>query len=427
MSIMKRFISNEFTEAAQLLVYENVVFPHGFAKFLQALVVENITSTDPVRQSHPKGYQWINEVSTGGIQLETSTYPYNTHHVAGNLTIKGPTQSLEIVHSILERQEAIFDGTSVPPEVEYHNRLNPLLWDDHDGEYTLQDDVQESLDAIAEEFVVFMELPKLQVEDVTLTGSSANFNWNKFSDIDMHIVIDMKQAEKKYGKLCAQYFDACKKVWNNLHDITIKGLPLEIYVQDKHEVHNSTGVYSILNEEWIVEPSYEEPNIDNNDVELKTNEWIDATNKIISSNNPTAIAVFMEKLSRLRKAGLEKVGEFSVENLAFKALRNGGYLDMLVDTKTKIWDDQMSLSIDGINTEDEEELSPWEELGYSRKKTIPATKVGPAPKKSRLNLNVPYAHIQAAKKAGAVWDPGIRRWYVMVTPEQLKTIPQVWR
>jgi predicted nucleotidyltransferase len=427
---MKQFIGDEFTQSAKLLVFENVSFPNGFAKFLEALVVEGITSEDPTRQSLTSGYRWLDEVAVGGVQLETSVYPYNSHKIAGDISIKGPKDKIEIIQSILERQNASYDGSVVPDDIElnieYHRTLNPLLWEDIGGEYSLLEDVQDALDALGEEFFTFLDMPGLTVEDVTLTGSSANFNWNESSDMDIHLVVDLKKAEKKFGKLCGPYFDACKKVWNNLHNIDIKGIPVEFYVQDKDEVHNSTGVYSIADEEWVVEPSYDEPDYDDNDVKLKTAEWINKITEILSSNQPDAIADFMQKLSRLRQAGLDKGGEFSTENLAFKALRNGGYLDLLADTKSKIWDKEMSLSLDDIGAEEEEELSPWEELGYGKKRTV-SQPVGPAPKKSRINLNVPFAHKDAAKRAGARWDAGIRKWYMLVTPDELKKIPHVWR
>ena len=50
-----------------------------------------------------------------------------------------------------------------------------------------------------------------------------------------------------------------------------------------------------------------------------------------------------EKIRKLRQSGLDDVGEYSVENLAFKTLRRNGYLGKLSDTKTDAYDKMMSV------------------------------------------------------------------------------------
>jgi hypothetical protein len=45
----------------------------------------------------------------------------------------------------------------------------------------------------------------------------------------------------------------------------------------------------------------------------------------------------------MRRAGLDSGGEFSVENLAFKVLRNMKYLDKLSKAYHQQQDDQLSL------------------------------------------------------------------------------------
>ena len=49
------------------------------------------------------------------------------------------------------------------------------------------------------------------------------------------------------------------------------------------------------------------------------------------------------KIKKFRKAGLESAGEYSVENLAFKTLRNNGYLGELSNLKREAYDAMMSL------------------------------------------------------------------------------------
>ena len=70
--------------------------------------------------------------------------------------------------------------------------LNPKIWDDVDGQYTMKPEIREKLLEIAEEFVSFLGID-IFVQDVTMTGSLANYNWSEFSDVDLHIMYDFKE------------------------------------------------------------------------------------------------------------------------------------------------------------------------------------------------------------------------------------------
>ena len=51
-----------------------------------------------------------------------------------------------------------------------------------------------------------------------------------------------------------------------------------------------------------------------------------------------------KKISTMRKAGLQQEGIYSPENLAFKMLRNSGYLEKLSNLRVKSYDQMMSLN-----------------------------------------------------------------------------------
>jgi hypothetical protein len=51
----------------------------------------------------------------------------------------------------------------------------------------------------------------------------------------------------------------------------------------------------------------------------------------------------IDKIKKLRKAGLEENGEFSTENLVFKVLRHTGYLKKLYDLKHSLKGKELSL------------------------------------------------------------------------------------
>ena len=51
-----------------------------------------------------------------------------------------------------------------------------------------------------------------------------------------------------------------------------------------------------------------------------------------------------DKIMKMRKAGLESEGEYSIENLAFKVLRRKGLLGKLNQIKRGLYDEKFSLS-----------------------------------------------------------------------------------
>ena len=67
------------------------------------------------------------------------------------------------------------------------DKLNPKIWD---KEQNMKSDVRKTLLKIADDYFESLEIPGVDIEDVTMTGSLANYNWSKYSDIDLHILID---------------------------------------------------------------------------------------------------------------------------------------------------------------------------------------------------------------------------------------------
>ena len=121
---------------------------------------------------------------------------------------------------------------------------------------------------IADDFFDTLELPWVDVTDITLTGSLANYNWSKFSDVDLHILVKFEDVDEN-EELVKEYFNSKKNLWNEKHDITIKGYDVELYMQDTHEPHVSSGIYSIMWDGWIVKPIKGDKTIDLDFVKTK--------------------------------------------------------------------------------------------------------------------------------------------------------------
>ena len=232
-----------------------------------------------------------------------------------------------------------------------HDTLNKNVWD----ELQLKEDVREKLLKIAQAFLDFLKLGA-DIKDIRLTGSLANYNYSKYSDLDLHIVLDFSEIDENL-ELVSEYLRSKKKIWNDLHDIKIKDYEVEVYPENVNEKHFSTGVYSVLNNEWIEQP---EKDIDKHlDVQTIVDKVESLVDKIEdASGDLEKLKKVKEKIINMRKAGLEEGGEYSIENLAFKVLRRGDYIGDLNQQINKIYDGQMSLE------ETESDIEFQKRLGF---------------------------------------------------------------
>jgi len=118
---------------------------------------------------------------------------------------------------------------------------------------------------------------------------------------------------------------------------------VECYVQGREEEHHSTGVYSIADSQWLVEPKKTKPEVDDSAVERKKDSVIHDIENALLSKDLDKLRLVKEKITNMRKAGLERAGEWSVENLVFKILRNLGLIDEIADKIRELEDQELSL------------------------------------------------------------------------------------
>jgi len=225
------------------------------------------------------------------------------------------------------------------------DELNPEIWF-FDGEsYKMKPEIRISLLDIVKDYTDFIDV-ELDIDDVTLTGSLSNFNWSEFSDVDLHILTDFEDKDP----LLKKYLDSRRIIWNSLRSVTTKGFDVEIYVQDNNEPHFASGVYSVLYNEWIVEPKQEEVTIDSKKILSKAKNWMSQIDKIENNSkrvDPEEVLKdidrFKSKIKKYRGSGLEDKGEYSYENLTFKFLRRNEYLKKLNDVRNSLIDKNLTL------------------------------------------------------------------------------------
>ena len=224
--------------------------------------------------------------------------------------------------------------------------LNPKFWD---GD-VLREDICSSLNDIADDFAEEYDIPQDAIVDITLTGSLANYTWTKYSDIDLHLIVDFAKVNKD-TKLVFEFYRLAKSVWNNNHTIEVCGYEVEVYVQNDSETHHSTGVYSLREGKWITKPKKDTTSPPSpKRVDEKADNYtiqIDKIEEMLNNGELAAIEAaekLKDKIKKMRKAGLKKGGEYSIENLVFKQLRNDGHLGKLSDLRKQLYDMKMSVN-----------------------------------------------------------------------------------
>ena len=225
--------------------------------------------------------------------------------------------------------------------------LNPKIWENPSDpeKAVMKSKVKKALLDIAEEFIDYLG-DDVFVEDIVLTGSLANFNWSEFSDFDLHVHVDLQQYEKE-SELYKELYNLKKQLFNEKHNITIFGYDVELYAQDTEEVHYSSGVYSVMNDEWISKPKKFRNEVDKVVLTTKIKCWTDKIDSAVESESDEDDSKILDnlkdKLKKYRQSGLEKDGELSYENLVFKFLRRSGHIQKLFDTINKSVDKKLSV------------------------------------------------------------------------------------
>lgn len=239
------------------------------------------------------------------------------------------------------------DESLAPSEVDLSSfnikkELNPKFWKND----KLDSRIRIKLLDIADDFIEFLGVDWVKPEDITITGSLANYNWNKkYSDIDLHILIDYSKVDKRTD-FVDNYFYSQKKLWNEEHkDLRIFGFPVEVYVQDINKKHTSSGVYSLEKNEWVIEPEREKlskKKVNKERIKKTVSQYTEKIDKLVEdSKNANGDEYKMRKayegaqqlfdeIKKLRREDLTDANnEINEGNIIFKALRRLGYIDKL--------------------------------------------------------------------------------------------------
>ena len=223
----------------------------------------------------------------------------------------------------------------------YHDKLNLKFWD----ELELKNEVAIKLLEIAYRWAEFAKIPKDAIEDIILVGGNANFNYTRFSDLDLHLVVD-KDKIANCPELLDDYLRDKKQLWALMHDIKIYAHPVELYAQDISDpLPEGQGVYSILNRTWVKEPQRQKVNLGDPLLLKKVRDMMEKIDDLIENqaDDPAVLKKLKDRIRDMRASAIQQGGEFALENLVFKELRNRGYLDKLSNHIRHLEDTKLSL------------------------------------------------------------------------------------
>jgi hypothetical protein len=114
-------------------------------------------------------------------------------------------------------------------------------------------------------------------------------------------------------------------------------------VQGESETHHSTGVYSVMNNSWLIKPQKVEPEFDDQAVEAKKDSMLSQIEQSLLAKDLEKLRAVKDKITTMRRAGLDRAGEYSVENVVFKILRNLGLIDQITEKIRELEDAELSL------------------------------------------------------------------------------------
>ena len=246
-------------------------------------------------------------------------------------------------------------GKGLGEASEKHDELNPDLWENDELKSEVKDKLLEIVNKFKEN--LSEDNIELDVKDIVIIGSNANYNYTEQSDIDLHIVADTSVYEDQ-KELAVKLYDAYKRLFNNKYDPTIYGHEVEIYVEPDNIRANSNGMYS-LNTGWLKFPENTAiPELDEAELQSLVSDYEE---KIQNADSIDEIDNVINDLYILRQQSILSDGEYGIGNQCFKEIRNLGLLKELKDKKVQLETEEMSLT-ESLASDDETLLKS---LGFS--------------------------------------------------------------
>lgn len=219
-----------------------------------------------------------------------------------------------------------------------NNKLNTKIWEND----TLKEDVKQALLRVVEQFKEELQIP-IDIVDIRIVGSNASYNYTDKSDIDLHLVVNTETLPF-YDEILELYYHSARGKFNRDFNIKIKGLPVELSIENIKSNVVSNGIYSLIEDKWVKYPE----KIDIGPIKdmTKSVQFLKLTNEINQIlDNPTSASIreIIDRIYMIRKNSIASDGEYGEGNLLFKAIRDSGLLQKLKDSLYDILSKELTL------------------------------------------------------------------------------------
>jgi hypothetical protein len=218
---------------------------------------------------------------------------------------------------------------------EIHDDLNPRLWDND----SLRPDIKSALLKIAQDFKTFIDVP-FEVSDVLITGGQVSYYYTKHSDLDLHLVVDFDQVACE--REAAELFDTKRLLYKQKYNVTVQGIPVELYVENKDYPAVSAS-YSLIKNQWIVKPKSKIDSIDTQEIERMSLMWQRVIGSAMASKDVKTVQKTIKMLRKYRRLGLKTSGEYGTPNLVYKTLRNSEIIQNVMNFLDQAHDRDLSI------------------------------------------------------------------------------------
>lgn len=223
-------------------------------------------------------------------------------------------------------------------EIQIHETLNPKIWNVTTKQ--LLPEVRRKIIEIVDHFEDYIEVP-IEIVDVQIVGSNASYNYTDKSDIDVHIICNYDVISKE-TELLQQLYDAKRNQYNRKFDIELRGLQVEIYVQDVRTSTISNGIYSVCDDMWVKEPK-PITNFKQHNISKELEKWKEHISKVLDNYNEQAVINTIDTLYLIRHNSIAVDGEYGPGNQLFREIRANGWLDDLKDKLEELESKRLSL------------------------------------------------------------------------------------
>lgn len=244
-------------------------------------------------------------------------------------------------------------------DIKFHNHsLSPILWN---KENQLKPDMRKKLNAGLNYFIKLYKLDELKLEDAVIMGSMANYDYDRYSDIDVHLFYTLPKESKTNTTLqnALRYINVN---WEARHHITINGHTVNYFLDSrtdrlrnhKHDKQINLSFYSLKHNRWIIRPTYTPaPKINLPKVREAYKSAKDQLNDIAMLYNKKRFDQSLNESDKLlrtltstRNTALNTEGRYAVANIAYKALRRTGVISDIRKYKSASSDQLLSYESD---------------------------------------------------------------------------------